>query len=261
MHELLHRRDLRGSEGFLGGVIRLSDFLEGVVSPDRWCDRARRLAEQIDPLGSELGDKQQQIIKDRLGTILAQLRLAKRIYEDEVPDGKWAGTMAESLIEPITDGLDQLNAKNWQGCADRIRNFCKPRLSSPKGLAEMAAKVVAGLQKNAVEAFVSLNDLALLNPNYLDIVGRSASLQTHVLIELVQRFNKLYAQRKSSLNGLDFADLERYMLKLLTAEDSFGERLSPSETGLALRTRFKHIFVDEYQDINPVQQAILDALS
>ncbi|MCX5646836.1 MAG: UvrD-helicase domain-containing protein [Phycisphaerae bacterium] len=261
MHELLHRRDLRGSEGFLGGVIRLSDFLEGVVAPDRWCGRARRLAEQIEPLGSELGDKQQQIIKDRLGTILAQLRLAKRIYEDEVPDGKWAGTMAENLIEPISACFDHLEAKNWQGCAEGIRSFCKPRLNSPKGLADMAAKVVAGLQKTAVEAFVGLSDLAILNPNYLDIVGRSTSLQTHILIELVQRFNTLYAQRKSNLNGLDFADLERDALKLLTTEDPSGERLDPSETGWALRQRFQHIFVDEYQDINPVQQAILDALS
>ena len=117
------------------------------------------------------------------------------------------------------------------------------------------------LQKTAVDAFVSLNDLAILNPNYLDVVGRSTSLQTRVLIELVQRFNNSYAQRKSNLNGLDFADLERYTLQLLTTEDPCGERLSPSETGLALRKRFKYIFVDEYQDINPVQQAILDALS
>ena len=190
MHELLQRRDLRGSDGFLGSVIRLSDFLEGVVTPDRWCDRARWLAEQIEPLGSELGDKQQQIIKDRLGTILAQLRVAQRIYEDEVPDGDWGGTMEENLIEPISACLDQLKAKNWQGCAAGIRSFCKPRLSSPKGLAEMAAKVVAGLQKTAVEAFVSLNDLAILNPNYLDVVGRSTSLQTCILIELVQRFNQ-----------------------------------------------------------------------
>jgi ATP-dependent exoDNAse (exonuclease V) beta subunit len=94
-------------------------------------------------------------------------------------------------------------------------------------LAEAATEVVKGLQKNAVEAFVGLNDLALLNPDYLDIVGRSTSLQTRILMELVQRFNKLYAQRKRSLNGLDFADLERYMLRLLTTEDSSSERLSP----------------------------------
>jgi ATP-dependent helicase/nuclease subunit A len=261
MHELLHRRDLRGSDGFLGGVIRLSEFLEGVVSPDRWCERARRLAEQIEPLGSELGDQQQQIIKNRLDTILAQLRVAQRIYEDEVSDGDWGRKLQENLIEPIAACLDQSNAKNWRLCAEQIRSFEKPRLSSPKGLPEAMTDVVKGLAKSAVEAFVRLNDLALLNPNYLDIVGRSTSLQTRILIELVQRFNQLYAQRKSSLNGLDFADLERYTLRLLTVEDAYGEKLNPSETGLALRQRFRHIFVDEYQDINPVQQAILDALS
>ncbi len=261
MHELLQRRDLRGGDGFLGSVIRLSEFLEGVATPQRWCDRACFLAEQVDPLGSELGDRQQQIIKDRLGTILAQLRVAKRIYEDEVPDGGWGGKMQENLIEPITACLSQLNTKNWRGCAEGIRSFRKPRLNSPKGLPDAVTDVIKDLQKKAVEAFVSLNDLALLNPSYLDVVGRSTSLQTRILIELVQRFNQLYAQRKNNLNGLDFADLERCMLKLLTTEDAYGERLRPSETGLALRQRFKYIFVDEYQDINPVQQAILDALS
>jgi len=261
LHELLHRRDLRGSDGFLGSVIRLSDFLEGVVGPDRWCDRARWLAEQIDPLNSELGRKQQQMIKDRLGTIVAQLRLARRLYEDQVRDGDWGRKLQEDSIEPIAACLDLLNAGKWQGCAERIRSFCKPRFNTPKGLSETITEVVAGLRKNAVEAFMKLNDLALLNPDYLDVVGHSTSLQTRILVELVRQFNRLYARRKSSLNGLDFADLERYALRLLTAEDPSGERLSPSETALALRSRFQYIFVDEYQDINPVQQAILDALS
>ena len=261
LHELLHKRDLRGRDGFLGGVIRLSDFLEGIASPDVWCDRAQWLAEQIDPLTSELGSRQQRIVKDRLGTILAQLRLAKMLYEDHVPNGGWGILIEESLIEPITACLDRLNAGNWTACAEGIRGFCKPRLSSPKGLAEPVAEVVKELQKKAVEAFVSLTNLAVLNPDYLDVVGRSTSLQTRVLVELVRHFNASYAQRKSNLKGLDFADLERYTLRLLTVADPCGERLSPSETALALRKRFKCIFVDEYQDINPVQQSILDALS
>ncbi len=227
MHELLQRRDLRGRDGFLGSVIRLSDFLEGVVAPDQWCDRARFLAEQIEPLGSELGSQQQQIIKERIGTILAQLRVAKRIYEDEAPEGNWGAGVEENLIEPIATCLDQWNAKNWPGCAERIRNFCKPRLNSPKGVPDAVTEVVKDLQKKAVEAFVSLRDLAILNPNYLDVVGRSTRLQTGVLIELVRHFNQRYAQRKGDLNGLDFADLERYTLRLLTTEDPLGERLSP----------------------------------
>jgi ATP-dependent helicase/nuclease subunit A len=261
LHELLYKRDLRGRDGFLGGVIRLAGFLEGIAAPDVWCDRAQWLAEQGDPAASELGRSQQQIVKDRLGTILAQLRLAKMLYEDHVPDGGWGLMIEESLIEPVTACLKRLNAGNWQACADGIRSFPKPQLSSPKGLAEPMAEVIKDLQKKAVEAFLSLNEIAILNPSYLDVVGRSTSLQTRVLVELVRRFGDLYAQRKSKLKGLDFADLERYTLRLLTTADPCGERLSPSETALALRKRFKCIFVDEYQDINPVQQAILDALS
>jgi ATP-dependent helicase/nuclease subunit A len=261
LHELLYRRDLRGGDGFLGSVIRLSDFLEGVVTPEIWCDRARWLAGQINPLDSDLGRQQQLIIRDRLDTILAQLRLVKVLSEEAGVDSKWTAALNQNLLEPIGACLDSLSAQNWPGCAAGIRAFRKPRLVTPRGLPEAVTEVVKDLQKSAVGAFVELNELALLNPDYLNVVGRSTSLQTRILIELVRRFNDLYTQRKRALNGLDFADLERYALRLLTVHDPAGERLSPSETALALRSRFQYIFVDEYQDINPVQQAILDALS
>ena len=261
LHELLDRRDLRDSDGFLGNIIRLSEFLEGVASPGQWCDRARRLAEQADTLASELGARQQQTIRDQLTTTLTQLHLARTLYEREAPDGDWGAKLQGTLVEPIRACLDRLEAGDWQGCAERIRGFRKPRFATPKGLTEAATKVVSDLRKTAIDAFVKLNDLATLNPKYLDIVGRSTTSQVPVLVELVERFNELYAQRKSSLKGLDFADLEHYALRLLTADDAATNRLVPSETALALRSRFKYIFVDEYQDINPVQQAILDALS
>jgi ATP-dependent helicase/nuclease subunit A len=261
LRELLYRRNLRGGDGFLGSVIRLSDFLEGVVTPDIWCDRACWLAGQMNPQDSDLGRQQQQIIRDRLDTILAQLRLVKMLSGEAGADSKWTAGLNQNLLEPIGACRDSLSAQNWSGCAAGIRVFHKPRLITPKGLPETLTEVVKDLQKSAVETFVELNELALLNPDYLDVVGRSTSLQTRILVELVRRFNDLYAQRKRALNGLDFADLERYALRLLTAEDPAGERLSPSETALALRSRFQYIFVDEYQDINPVQQAILDALS
>jgi ATP-dependent helicase/nuclease subunit A len=81
-----------------------------------------------------------------------------------------------------------------------------------------------------------------------------------VLVELVKKFDRLYGDGKVAINCLDFADLEHYALKLLTTEDS-SDDLSPSETAMVLRRRYKYIFVDEYQDINHVQKSILDMLS
>ncbi|MBA7643461.1 ATP-dependent helicase/nuclease subunit A [subsurface metagenome] len=123
------------------------------------------------------------------------------------------------------------------------------------------AEVIRKTAESAKNAFERLSDLAVLNPDYLDRVGGAVGLQTKILIELVKKFDRLYGQAKRAVNCLDFADLEHYALRLLSDENSSEDKLLPSETALALRRKYKYIFVDEYQDINPVQQAILDLLS
>ena len=259
--ELLARRDLRADGGFLVDVIRLNGFLEGVVLPDRWCDLAQHLAGLADPLSNDLGQAQIRMVEDRLNTILAQLQQAKALHEAELPNGRWGQALDEQLIGPVTTCLDLLRSGDWDGCSAMIRNLDRPRAPQLRGFPETVREIVKDLRKKAIDEFTGLRELAVVNPDYLDRVGRSAGLQTKVLIELARRFHHLYGQRKRALNGLDFADLERHALTLLTAEVQSNEPLKPSEVALALRDRYRHIFVDEYQDVNAVQQAIIDALS
>jgi len=259
LRRLLRRRDLRDSGGFLTSVIRLHEFLDGVASRDRWCDLAERLAQASDPLAGVLGQAQQQIVRDRLDTILAQLHQAHRLYEQEQPGGKWGAAIEADVVIPIKACRDRLQAGDWPGAAKLIQNTKIPRAVSLTKFPETLGKLIKDLRTTAVKSFAALGDLAVVNPDYMDAVGLATEAQSHVLIELVRKFGRLYAQRKAALNGLDFADLEHYALRLLTVEKETGGT-SPSPTALALRRRYQHIFVDEYQDINPVQQAILDAL-
>jgi ATP-dependent helicase/nuclease subunit A len=261
LHELLRGRDLRENHGFLSSVIEISDFLEGVVLPDAWCERARVLAAAANSADADLGVRQKQLIEERLNAILAQLAWAQKLYGREVPDGDWAAGLETSWMEPVKECLARLKAGDWTGCAAGIQMAKSLRKSAPKGLSDAVLNVVMGLVDSAGRSLRGLSGLVLVNPEYLDIVGRSTSGQTQVLIELVQKFTRLYGEKKRALSGLDFADLERYALRLLTVQDAAGGSLTPSETALVLRKRYKYIFVDEYQDINPVQQAILDALS
>lgn len=260
LEALLRRRDVRDGGGFLAGVVRLHDFLEGVASRDRWCERARALAQATDLETSELGGVQKNIVATELDAILARLRGARRLYEREAPGGKWGAALEADLIAPIEACRDRLKAGDWDTCAEMIRGFAKPRAPALKDFPETLGKLIKDLRTRAIDDFVALDDLAIVNPDYMDAVGHSANAQIRVLIDLVQTFDALYAQRKKSLGGLDFADLEHFALKVLTAQGDSGESAAPSETALALRDRYKYIFVDEYQDINPVQQAILDAL-
>ena len=260
LEQLLYRRDLRTSDGFLARIIELSDFLDGVISRQHWYERASRLAETANPLASGLGEKQKQIITDKLQDILSQLRHAQQLAESEATTDqtKW---LRNTHIKPVAQCIEFIKSGHWDKCAEAIRNFDKPKTYKPKGLSETIAGLLQKTAKKAVEDFKGLSQLAMVNPDYLDRLGGSVGLQTMVLVELVKKFDGLYSHAKRTLNCLDFADLEHYALKLLTEEDSTDDKLLPSETALALRQRYKYIFVDEYQDINPVQQAILDALS
>lgn len=260
IEQLFYRRDLRTNEGFLSKIIELSDFLDGVVSRQNWYGRAIELAEAAEPYTSDLGNKQKQIIAEKLQQILSRLQHAQNIYKDEGGDGNWSEKLEESHIKPIANCLEYLNEGDWDKCSDAIRNFDKPRTNKPKELPEPVAGLLQSIARRAIEKFKELSRLAIINPDYLDRISGSSSLQTKVLVELVKKFDQLYSQAKRVVNCLDFADLEHYALKLLT-EDIDTEELLPSEAALALRRKYKYIFVDEYQDINPVQQAILKMLS
>ena len=176
-------------------------------------------------------------------------------------ESSWVDKFGNTHIRPLQDCLEILEAGDWSGCSDLIRNYQKPRTNKPKGIEENIAALIHKTVKNAVDDFQSLSELAIVNPDYLNIVGKAAGSQTYVLIELIRKFDQLYTEAKSKINCLDFADLEHIALKLLTDEKSSQDKPVPSETAIALQQRYKYIFVDEYQDINAVQKRILQLLS
>ncbi len=71
--------------------------------------------------------------------------------------------------------------------------------------------------------------------------------------DIVTDLDKTYTQKKKAHGGVDFADLERYSLDILRQDDY---RLAKE-----VRSDYDYIFVDEYQDTNPVQEEILSLVS
>ncbi len=65
--------------------------------------------------------------------------------------------------------------------------------------------------------------------------------------KLVLQFDREYASVKREENKLDCPDLEHLTLKLFADEDIKKQ----------VNSRYKYVFVDEYQDVNPVQERIL----
>ena len=82
---------------------------------------------------------------------------------------------------------------------------------------------------------------------------RVESYYKHIegFITVLKRFSEVYGKAKREENLLDFNDLERFTLKILENEEILEE----------VKNRYKYIFIDEYQDVNSVQEKILTLIS
>ena len=76
------------------------------------------------------------------------------------------------------------------------------------------------------------------------------------LAELTLAFSARYAGKKQLRGFLDYSDLEHCAIQLFVREDG-----SPTPAALEVAGRFDEIMIDEYQDINEVQDSIFRAVS
>ncbi|MBE7093762.1 MAG: hypothetical protein E7367_03630 [Clostridiales bacterium] len=67
----------------------------------------------------------------------------------------------------------------------------------------------------------------------------------------VIRFDEEYTRLKRLRGVLDYNDLEHIALQLLRVDEIAAE----------MREKYQYVFVDEYQDVNPVQESIINAVS
>ena len=72
-----------------------------------------------------------------------------------------------------------------------------------------------------------------------------------ILFDLAERWMKQYAQYKKEHHLIDYNDMESLFVKLL----------DKNEVKEEIRTSYKYLFVDEFQDSSPIQVRIFDALS
>ncbi|MEI3612850.1 helicase-exonuclease AddAB subunit AddA [Pseudogracilibacillus sp. SO30301A] len=81
------------------------------------------------------------------------------------------------------------------------------------------------------------------------------------ITELVSEFKKRFSEVKRERAILDFSDLEHFALEILIDPASTKDNIIPSDIAYYYKNQFKEILVDEYQDINNVQETILSVVS
>lgn len=264
-YELAARYGGKTGDDALGKLIlRLYRYCWSNPWPERWLSEASAafLSENTDPEESlqrwlpPVRGYLRQALRQADALLNGALQLCRRPGGPLVYERVLGNELAQvnRLLEAL-DGPWEALREAWQGC-----RF--DRLPPAKGADEALKEQVQTLRNGAKESLRKKESIFFTRSlgEYIHEIKELAPL-VQAFADLTGQFAARYAAAKNRAGLLDFNDLEHFCLKILMSEEAEPGRLIPSAAARELRERFAYVLVDEYQDINPVQDAILTLVS
>lgn len=244
-------------------ILHLYSFAYSQPQPSGWLSSLNKAYEweTIESLmQSKWGQAVRQGLQDRVGESVKLLERAQSIIQYEGGPTPYAVTIQDDV-----NRVGLLNRALKEGDWTQVEIQFQAAIKFPK-LQPIRSKSET-IKKSLQEECKKLRDDAkkILNSLQDDVFTFPLKLQLPALCEmgemvqtlgvLVKEFSQVYRAAKDSRNILDFTDLEHFALQLLEVEDN------ASSIAKGLKEFFAEVLVDEYQDINPVQERILQLVS
>jgi ATP-dependent helicase/nuclease subunit A len=249
-------------------VLDLWSFLRSLPWPDHW--RATVLASY--PAANDkrrfdewpLSGSFVATLEEDLRRLEAEARTASQWAYDADPSFEPYENHFEAVAEALKEMLERLAADGYDAAQPLIADYKYSKLPTVKGIVETLREQVKrrnDVIKNDFKRTLQAKWCALSGEQWLATL-RATRPDVEMLFEVVDRFDKSFSQAKRERGELDFQDLERLCFDLLAdSETSSPERLIPSAAAREIRDRYEAVLVDEYQDISPLQDAILQLSS
>ncbi len=245
----------RGDEALQELVLKIYKFIQSSPFPIKWLQEKLELLKIEDKDISQTiwGNLIIQTVEDDIQESIMQLETIKSKMALYPEMTKFYQKICEDLIilkdlqnynswDELYIKLLNFNFSNWP-VDKKVTNDLKEdskeiRNKVKKHIKEKTAKLLSCSQEQAVK------DLRIITP----ILEKLANLVTE--------FTKNFAEKKKEKNCIDFNDIEHFALKILLDENN-----NPTEVAKKYKEKFEEIAIDEYQDSNLVQEAILTSIS
>ncbi|MHC8517538.1 helicase-exonuclease AddAB subunit AddA [Sporosarcina sp. ITBMC105] len=241
-------------------IDKLYDYSRVHPSPERWL---RMLPMQYE-IGEDVSIDELAFIEPLKTAIRHTLEEAIALTEDMkrialLPEGpEPLAVTADTDLQWLLEAKRRIDEGTWEDTyhffgsltwvkAGTIRkNTCDEELAKrAKAIRDSVKKIINTLKESYFTRTPKrlLDEIRLMAPSM------------HSLVELVIDFGERYKQVKMDRGLVDFSDLEHFALMIL-AEESDGEWV-PSDIAMDYLNRFAEVLVDEYQDVNLLQEAII----
>ena len=242
----------------------LHTFLQSLPFPEEWT------AHQLSQLNGTTPVEQSDWIQARRQTACALCkeaaqrldRVVQLLEGEPMLDAKYRD-VTEKDRASLAACLETLQAPNrsWDELTEAIGSIEFGRLPSLKKSEEAPPRLdeFKNRRQQAKDSVSAAKAAVAIDFARFDVDRRETAALLGTLFELVEAAHALYQEIKAYARSLDFCDVERLALRLLlTREDGVSVR---TDFAALLHEQFEEIFVDEYQDVNELQNALFTALS
>ena len=226
--------------------------LQSHVHPEKWVNTQNsqlELSEYKDASETVWG---QLLMTDAREKVRYWRRVLSNILAEAACSPDFIKAYGGSLAATIDslDGFIRALGNSWDE-ARLCGDILFPRAGSVKGyedLKDIRKRCRAAIKK--ITAVFEYTSAQLFED--MDAVRPAAN----ALLNLVLEFDRAYAAEKKKQSLIDFSDQEHMTAQLLLDDDG-----KPTKLARSVSARYKEILIDEYQDVNAIQELIFHAVS
>lgn len=250
-------------------IMSIYNFAMSFPNPEKWLNEsadAFLVDDDFDFTSSKWGRIVINSVKTEIEDIVGNMEKALATvhpYLGQIENIQKIITESER-IDVVYDSLD----KGWDDFIKAIGEFYpedyrkgkKIKKDDPDEMRE-AWKIATEYRKEAIESMKKV--VEMYKNRYSKDIKKEIDMSypiVRAISDAVLEFWKKFEEAKRDKGIIDFNDIEHFALEILVDEDENGRQI-PSETAKRYGEEFKEIFVDEYQDSNLVQEAILSSIA
>lgn len=163
------------------------------------------------------------------------------------------------MCTDFEDSLSNIDYENWR----RFHGYITfNRLPSYKGDEKDISSKIQSLRKSAKDMCKKIHEeyFSYDIPMQLELIQNLYPIVCGLVRLTIGYMDEFSALKKERLL-IDFQDYEHFCLQILVDEKSTIDHIIPTPIASEVQLRYAEIMVDEYQDINLVQEMILYAIS
>lgn len=260
----------RGDSVLYNIILKLHEKSRNQPFPELWLTELER---DYEPAGGEFSSLMdtkwwpvlQREIKCRVEPAQKQLAELSHIVEnfsDESVREKFNVLVEfyQQVVNALFKGLDNGWQEIYQALAPMDKQPALPRITKNvepevkeafKDVRDGIKKLLGGLRTEFVldDEATALEDLKLIGDD------------VKCIVRMVKDFSEAFAAAKRQRGIVDFSDMEHLALDILVESSARPGELVPSSIAMELRQHYQEIMVDEYQDTNEVQEAIVSLIA